>query len=118
MSLVPVLPISLSPYFPIYLSLYLPISSSIFSIPPHSNGDIRANLSAKSAAGACLRCLPDDVKISLAINLVSNPDQTLGTGDRTESASLAPLLINFNLAHRSPIKGSNMESGRRSTFGA
>jgi hypothetical protein len=75
-------------------------------LPPHSDGDIRTDLSAKSTARAFLRCLPNDMKISLAINLLSNPDQTFRTGNRAEPAPLTALLINFNLAHHLPLENS------------
>ena len=71
------------------------------TLSPNSNGYIRADLSTDGATRACIIILTNDKEISLAINLLSNPNQLFGTGDRTEPASLASLSINFYLGHDS-----------------
>jgi hypothetical protein len=44
--------------------------------------------------------LPDYVKISLAIDFFPNLHQGFWAGNRTEPASLATLLVNFNFSHQ------------------
>jgi hypothetical protein len=75
------------------------------TLSPNSNGYIRADFSTHGAACACIIILTNDKEISLAINLLSNPNQLFGTGDRTEPASLASLSINFYLGHKPSQNG-------------
>jgi hypothetical protein len=75
------------------------------TLSPNSNGYIRADLSTDGATRACIIILTNDKEISLAINLLSNPNQLFGTGDRTEPASLASLSINFYLGHKPSQNG-------------
>ena len=65
------------------------------------NGYIRAHFPAHGAACACVIIITNYKEISLAINLLSNPNQLFGTGDRTEPASLTTLSIDFYLGHGS-----------------
>jgi hypothetical protein len=69
------------------------------SISPYPDGDIRTDFSANGASRALSVLIQNDIKISLAINLLSNPDQCFRTGNRTKPTPLAPLLVNLYFGH-------------------
>ena len=79
-------------------SLSIPLSPRLFllTLSPHSNGYIRASLTAECTAVTFSIRLPDNVKISLAIDLFSDFDQGLWANDCTKPTSFASLLINFD----------------------
>ena len=93
----------LSPYPPISLSPHLSLLS------PHSDGDIWTDFPADRTPCALLICIPNHVKISLAINLFPNLHQGFRAGNRTEPTSLATFLVNLDFSHDlSKIKGSRI----------
>jgi hypothetical protein len=78
--------------------------ASIFSepsmLPPHPYGHVRADLSTDGAPGAfAVTITPTGEEISLSVNLFSNPNQLLRTGDRAKTATLTAFSINLNLRH-------------------
>ena len=73
---------------------------------PDADRYVWADLSAEGAPGAGLLSFEGCKKISLAVNLLSDPDQLLRTGDRTETAPLASLSVDFNLGHRFSLQST------------
>ena len=68
---------------------------------PYHDGYVRADLPAERAPSAGLFSFPGCIKISLAVNLFSDFEKLLRTGDRAEPTPLASLPVNFDLGHRS-----------------
>jgi hypothetical protein len=73
------------------------------TLPPNSYRHIRTDLSTESATRAGLIAIPDHKEVSLSVDLLSNPDQVLGTRDRAEPTTLTSLFINLNLGHHASI---------------
>src|SRR3972149_5445560 len=71
------------------------------SLPPNPNRYIRADFSTDGTARTGFILLPDDKEISLAVDLLSHPNQFFGTRDRAEATTLTSLSIDFNLGHGS-----------------
>jgi len=43
--------------------------------------------------------IPNHKEVSLSVDLLSNPDQVLGAGDRTDPTPFTSLFVNLNLGH-------------------
>jgi len=69
------------------------------TLPPHTNCNIRANLTTEGTPRASLVIIPNHKEVSLTVNLLSNPNQFFGARDRTKSTTLTAFAINFNLRH-------------------
>jgi hypothetical protein len=74
------------------------------TLPPNPYRHIRTDLSTEGATRAGLIAIPDHKEVSLSVDLLSNPDQVLGTRDRAEPTTLTSLFINLNLGHHATIK--------------
>jgi len=75
----------------------LPPHLSFLTLSPYLNGHIRTGLAAECTSSTFPIRLPDDVEISLAIDLSSDFNQSLWTDDCAKPTSFASLLINFDL---------------------
>lgn len=71
---------------------------------PDPDGHIWADLCADGATRARTILIPDDEKVSLTVNLVSDSYDLLWTGDGAECAALTTLTIDFDFgSHKKPI---------------
>ena len=106
-------PISVSPHHRIYvLDLPIPpspylsfISPHLFFVLPDLNGHVRTDLSADRTTRAGAVVVPDDIEVSLTVDLLSDSDQLLRTGNGAECAPFTSLFVNLDFRwHSSPIK--------------
>jgi len=66
---------------------------------PYLDGYIRADLSADRTARAGAVVVPDDIEVSLTVDLLSDPDLFLWARDSAECAPLTTFFVNFDFRH-------------------
>lgn len=68
----------------------------VLLVLPYLDGNIRTDLCADRTARAGAVIVPDHKKISLAIDLLSDPDRFLRAGDGAEGTPFASFFINLD----------------------
>lgn len=88
-------------------------------VPPDLNGYIGADLRADGAARARAVIVPDDEKITLTVDFLSDADRSLGTGDGAEGTPFASLFVDFDFgwhhftANENPITKSQIPNNNQ-----